>query len=448
MHKNRYILIITILALLLPVISDSYARNLSIIRDEETERFLTEVSEPVFSAAGLNPESVEIVIVNDPSINAFVSGGQKIFINTGLIMQADDASEVIGVIAHEAGHVKSAHLIQKGKDFEHANLGTIAGYVLGLGSVLAGAPPEAGIAISSASQNVAMRNVLSYSRDYENSADRSALNILSEVGVSPRGLVNLLDKLMRKRKLSADIQDKYMLTHPVSEERINHINNYIQRNPEIDKPTPPEIARRFERIKAKIHGFLSDPKDTEKLYGNKRGEAARYAIAIANHKKANFARSLSILSELLRKYPYDPYYKELKAQFLFEQGKIMESVLQYREVLNMLGNSGLIRLKLANALLALNNMKAYEEAKGQLKALVLTEPRNITAIKKLGIAYGKLGQYDKSYLYLAESAVIAKDIKNAKFYLKKAEKLVDKTSQQYSKLKSLKKELAKIIAKD
>jgi predicted Zn-dependent protease len=422
----------------------STQKSISLIRDDETENFLRDTSESVFSAAGLDPDSIKIIVVNDPSINAFVTAGQKLFIHTGLIMESEKAAGLIGVIAHEAGHIKGAHTIQKGENIKDAGIGSIAGYVLGLGTVLAGAPPEAGFAIGSAGQNIATRNFLAYSRDYENAADTVAVNILSKVGISPIGLVDILRELMRKQKISGDIVDQYMLTHPVSEERINFIMNYVKQNPESDRKTLEDLERRYERVRAKLIGFLETPQKTNLIYQGKNSDDAIYAKSIAFHKQGKFEESMTLLNSLISKNPEDRYYNELKAQFLFERGDIQASVNQYRKVLNIAPNSALVRLKLAEAMIATNNKSNIESAIGQLKAALTSEPKNYAIINKIGIAYGKLGDLGKSYLYLAESSIVIKNILNGRKYLALAEQTMQKNPENIIKLQELKKELDRL----
>lgn len=430
-------------------VNSAFSRSggLSIVRDHETEKLLREVTSPVLRAIDLDPDSTEIILVNDSSINAFVTAGQKIFINTGLIAESYDISTLIGVIAHEAGHIKGAHIVQKTQDYENTNIGAIAGYILGLGSVLAGAPPEAGIAISSASQNASMRNLLSHSRDYENSADTVALEVLKKINITPLGLVKLLRKLQSQQKIAGDITDKYLLTHPVTEDRINYILGFVERNPELAKPPAVELNSKFERIKAKVYGFLYPTDQTERLYKDDDSDYAKYALAVTYHRKALFDKSMKNIDYLISKYPNNPYYKELKAQFLFERGKLDQSINVYKKVVDQLNDSALIRLKLANALINKKDKKSHEEAISQLKVAMLTEPKNISVTNQLGLAYGKVGELGKSYLYFVESAILAKNYNNAKFYLKKAESFIDNSSPDFIKLTELKNELDRLLDK-
>jgi predicted Zn-dependent protease len=442
-----FLFLLTIPDLAREVKASPAERPISYVRDDETEKFLKEITKDIFVAAGLDPDSIKIVIVNDPSINAYVAGGQNLFVHTGLIVQSDNAAGLIGVLAHETGHIKGAHIIQKDSNIKDASMGTLAGYALGLGTALAGAPPEAAVAIGSVGQNVAMRNFLSYSRDYENAADTVALNVLKKIGISPEGLIGILRKLLQKQKISGDIYDKYLLTHPVSEERINYIENFIKQNPGVDKPTPADIEERFRMVKAKVMGFLESPERTRLYYQNKTGPDAIYARAVAFHKESKFSESMKLIDELIASKPEDPYFNELKAQFLFESGQIDASIEQYRKSLFLLGNSPLVRLKLSEALLASGSRKNWQESTGQLKAILAQEPKNTAALEKLGFAYGKLGKLGTSYLYLAEGAVISGNIPNAKKYLILAEQSIEKKSQDEDKLEELKKELDRLIDK-
>ncbi len=422
-------------------------KPVSYIRDDETEKFLKDISGKIFEAAGLDPDSIKIIIINDPSINAYVAGGQNLFVYTGLIEQSQDAAGLMGVIAHETGHIKGAHIIQKGKNAREAGLGSIAGYALGLGTVLAGAPPEAGMAIGSAGQNIAARNFLAYSRDYENAADTVALNILKKIDISPNGLVRILRQLQAKQGISGDIVDQYLLTHPVSEERINHVESFIQQNPGVDKITPAALEERFKRVKAKIMGFLDTPAKTRIYYQGKNNIDAIYARSIAFHKEAKFSDSMNLLEGLIAAYPSDPYFSELKAQFLFEQGQTDASIDQYRRSLNLAGNSPLMRLKLAESLLASKNQAKWQEATGQLKAILAQEPKDVAALNKLGFAYGKLNKLGPSYLYLAEGALISENISNAKKYIILADQSIAKGSPDESRLKELRKEFDRLLDK-
>ncbi len=419
-------------------------RPISLIRDDEMEAFLKEISHPIFEAAGLDPDSISMIVISDPSINAFVTSGQKLFMHTGLMIQSEDAAGLMGVIAHETGHIKGAHIIQKGSNLRDASIGSIAGYVLGLGSVLAGAPPEAGMAIGTAGQNIATRNFLAYSRDYENAADTVALNVLKKIGISPKGLEGILTQLMQKQKLAGDLYDEYLLTHPVSEARINYVLNFIKQNPGVDKPTPQALERKFRMVKAKLKGFLEQPDAVRLFYQNRETPDAVYARAIALHREGKFQDSMALLEQLINSDPSNQYYSELKAQFLFERGSIEESITQYRKVLNVMGSSALIRLKLAEAYLATNKKENWRAAIGQLKAGLISEPRNVGVIEKLGIAYGKLDELGQSYLYLAESAIISGNKMNARRYIVFAEQKLGKNSPDASRLKELKKELDRL----
>lgn len=419
--------------------------NISTIRDEETETFLKDITKPIFKSAGLGANSIQIIIVNEDSINAFVSGGQNIFVNTGIITEIDDPSGLIGILAHETGHIKAAHILQKGSKAGEATTGLIAGYVLGIGSVLLGAPPEAGFAVASASQQVATRNFLTYSRKYESEADNVALNILTEIGISPRGLIEVLKLLKQKISINMGKVDEYATTHPVTDDRISYLENAIKQNPSIDKQTPEKYMRAFKRVKAKIVAFLGDSDRTMKLYGGKTTEDAYYAMAILAHKKGDYKTSIQYIDRLIQANPNDPYYIELKGQVSYESGRIQESIDAYKKALEKKPGAILFTLKLAMSQASLGDRPNLQQALSGLKTVVLIEPKNQLALRNLGIVYGKLGDVGISYMYLAQDALLSRKFDDAKLYIKQAEGRIPKNAKERRQLEDIKLELKKLM---
>jgi predicted Zn-dependent protease len=419
--------------------------NISTIRDEETETFLKEITRPVFKSAGLSANSIKIIIVNDDSINAFVSGGQNIFVNTGIVTELDDPSGLIGILAHETGHIKAAHILQKGDRAGEASGSLIAGYVLGIGSVLLGAPAEAGFAVASAGQQVATRNFLSYSRKYESEADSVALNILRDVGISPQGLVDVLRLLKQKISINMGKIDEYSTTHPVTDDRINFLLNAMKADPTLDKPSPTKYVRSFKRIKAKIIAFLGDSERVMRLYGGKNTEESYYAMAILAHKKGDYKTSMEYINRLIEAAPNDPYYIELKGQVAYESGRIQESIDAYKKALSKKPGAVLFTLKLAISQAALADKANLQQALSGLKTVVAIEPKNQLALRNLGIVHGKLGEIGLSYMYLAQDAVLSRKFDDAKLYIDKAEARIPKNTKESRQLEDIKLELKKLM---
>lgn len=396
----RILKTVLIIILLLP--SQTLAQGVATIRDDETEKYLREISYPVFDAAGLYSDGIKLIIVNSPVLNAFVAGGQNMFIHTGLIVESDDPSLLIGVMAHEAGHIRGGHIIKKTENISEAGIKSAIGYVLGAASVAVGAPPIAGAVFGSAGQHAAVRGFLKHSREYEEAADQAAIDILSKTGISPNGLITLLEKLGSDQRAFIGDVNPYIQTHPLSVERVNHLKAAIQSKPELDKPTDEKLLAKHHRIIAKLRAFLGDPQDVLKRY-DKDTIPARYARAVAYYRIPDIKKALMEIDSLIEEFPDDPYFHELRGQMLFENGYIKESVESYKKEMELTPDATMARLQLGTAQIAIEN---YEGAIQNLKQVVLQEPKNSFAWHQLAIAQGRINNLGDSYFALAEEAAL------------------------------------------
>jgi len=437
-------IILILLICLIAVPSLAQKKAISTIRDAETERYLHKISDPIFEAAGLSPSSIKIIIVNDPVLNAFVSGGQNMFINTGLITESDDPSMLMGVIAHEAGHIAGGHLIKKMDDAKKSQIEAALGYILGAASVAVGAPPGAAIALMSGGTHVAQRNFLKFSRSHEEVADQMALSFMEKVGIKADGLITLMEKLNKNQNLLYDDVNPYKLTHPLSSERISHLKA-AQKVEQERFLTAPLILEHL-RIKAKLEAFLGDVDSVLKKYKKNESDKADYARAIAFYRIPNIEKSLSHIDTLIKKYPDDTFYHELKGQILFENGRIEESIISYQKAFDLMPDSPLIHLELASAYLSMakNEIETEKNARiaiNLLEKVVIKEAFNVHAWHQLAIAYGKNNQLGLSYMALAEKAFIYKDAENVEKYIELARKNLGKDSPSQLRVHDLLKAL-------
>ena len=236
----------------------------SILRDSETELLFKDVSRPLIQAAGLDPNSVNVVLLNDPEINAFVATGQTVYIQSGLILAADNVNQLQGVIAHELGHVAGGHSIRMGDGVREATGITIATLVLGALAMAAGAG-EAGMGILAAGQQAAMGKFLAFTRTQESSADQAGAKYLSASGISGKGMLDFFSKLQNQEyRLAVYSKDSYARTHPLSSERIEALQQRFRADPAWSKPADPALEARYERVKAKLLGFLEPKQATIK----------------------------------------------------------------------------------------------------------------------------------------------------------------------------------------
>jgi predicted Zn-dependent protease len=407
-------------AIVVGLLRAASAQPISFIRDTELENTIRGYATPIFLAAGLDPTAVRIYLVNDRQINAFVAGGQNLFINTGLLMRSEDAGQVIGVIAHEAGHISGGHLVRVHDALARGTAESILAMVLGVAAMVAGAP-EVGAAVISGGQNVAMRNFLQYSRTQEGAADAAAMRFLDSTQQSANGMLDFFNVLSGQELLVASRQDPYLRTHPLTQDRIEALRTFIERSPYSDRPVAPEFRQQHERMLAKLHAFLDDPTIARRRYPESDTSLpARYARAILHHRTAQLDKALAEIDGLIAQHPDDPYFQELKGQILFESGRPAQALAPYGRAVALLPEAPLLRLDLARVQMATNDEKLLPSAVDNLRFALRKEPNRPFVWRQLAIALGRSGQMGESSLALAEEAMLLDKLAEAKFHAGRA----------------------------
>ncbi|MDG5751980.1 M48 family metalloprotease [Qipengyuania sp. XHP0211] len=382
----------------------------SVLRDAETEQFLDEISEPLIEAAGLEPANVDIILVNDPSINAFVAGGQAVYIHSGLIEAADSAGEVQGVIAHELGHITGGHIIRYSEGIGTASKISLLSVLAGIGAALAGAG-EAAAGIMALGQQAAMGKFLAFTRTQEASADLAGAEYLSEAGISGRGSLTFFGKLLNREfryGYSQSDEAGFYRTHPLSGDRIRTLTEVYEKDPAWDAPRNAAQQARFERVKAKLTGYIAKPNETLRDYPETTNTIpALYARAYAYHKNARVDRALETADALLAKDPEDPYFLELKGQVLLESGRPTEALDPLRRATTLTNSQPLIASMLGHALIATEDRVNFEEAEKVLRAAVGRDRYNPFAWYQLGVVYAERGDMPRARLASAEQQVMS-----------------------------------------
>ena len=406
--------------LLLTIGSPAAGQQISLIRDAEIENTIRAYATPLFTAAGLDPRAVNVHLINDRKLNAFVAGGMNLFLNTGLLVTAENPGQVIGVIAHETGHIAGGHLARTDEALRGASTVAIIAYVLGMAVAAAGSP-EAGTAIMLGGETVAVRSYLKYSRSQEAAADQFAVNALDQTGQSSRGLFDFFHVLEGQEALLPELQDPYLRTHPITRERIAFIRRHLEESEFADASQPPEFDAMFRRMKAKLIGFLEAPDTTFNIYReDDQSLEARYARAIAHHRRADIEEALGEIDSLLVEFPDDAYFHELKGQILFESGRVADAIAPYQRAHELLPDTALMRVFLAQAIIENGEPGAFDEAGRHLEAVVSRENDNLRAWRLLSVVYGRTGRQGKSALASAEFAYLTGNFADALMFAKRA----------------------------
>ena len=399
--KRRWLRVAAIAAASLALLARP-AMAQQILRDAETEAFMADLSGPLASAAGMEPRNVEVLVINDQEINAFVAGGQYVWVHSGLIAAADNVNQIQGVIAHELGHIEGGHVIRSAEGMKAATGITLLSLVLGAAAIAAGGA-EAGMGILGMGQQAAMGKFLAFSRSQESAADLAGARYLSAAGISGKGSLEFFKKLQNQEyRLAIPQKDSYGRTHPLSGERINVLREVYTVDPAWDKPVDPKLEARFERVKAKLVGFVSDPNQTLIKYPESdQSIPAHYARAYAWHKSAYPNKALAEVNALLAAQPHDPYFLELKGQILLESGKPADAIPPLREAVR-LTNQPLIATMLGHALIATENDRNFAEAERVLRNAVARDRENPFAWYQLGVIYERSGDTARAALATAE----------------------------------------------
>ena len=388
----------------------------SILRDAETEAMFTEMTAPLVKAAGLGPRNVQVMLIQDDSINAFTAGGQTIYVNSGLIQAADNANEVQGVIAHELGHVADGHVALADAGIRPAMGMYILSMVLGVAAAAAGAG-EAAAGIMAAGQQAAVGKYLAFSRTQETTADATGAKFLREGGISGRGMLSFFKKLQneiyRYGYGKSDI-DPFAQSHPLSGERIAALTADVQNSPAYAAKTSPALEERFRRVKAKLAGYVQTPARTFADFpeGN-TSVYARYARAYAYHKAGYPEKADGEAAALVAGAPHDPYFLEIRGQILLESGHPREALTALREATERSDNSPLIATTFGHALVASDDKVNLPEAVKVLRSAVARDNDNPLAWYQLGAAYEAQGDEPRAALAIAEQASLTGDHRRA-----------------------------------
>ena len=389
---------------------------MSLIRDAEIEDTIRAYAAPLLEAAGFDTGAVRFHIVNDPGINAFVAGGPNLFIGSGMLAVAEEPGEIIGVIAHEIGHIAGGHLVRTRDAMEDASTEMILAAILGAGAIIAG-QGEVGGAIVSGGQAMAQQSFMHYSQAQEQNADQAAIRLLESTGQSAAGLLRMFRRLDERERLSLAPANPYLRTHPLTRERIRFVRDRVEEEKRAGRGTadaPDALRVAHRRMVAKLKGFLDPPEKTLRAYpADDESIEARYARAIAYYQIPDVAQSLAALDALLADHPDDPWFHELKGQVLFENARVDDAIAPYMRAVALRDDAALLRLGLARAQIESGDAALLPSAIEHLEAATRLERNEAQFWYQLGIARGRSGERATSSLAFAEAAYRRGDAREA-----------------------------------
>ncbi|MDR7032006.1 M48 family metalloprotease [Mesorhizobium sp. BE184] len=407
----------------------AFAQGVPVVRDAEIEALVRDYARPIFKAAGLSNAGIQIILVNDNSFNAFVAG-RRLFINTGALVQAETPNEIIGVIAHECGHLAGGHQEKLREQLERAKTMAIVAGLLGAGALVAGGATNnralagAGIGLATGGGEVATRSLLSYQRGEEITADRSAITYLDATGQSGRGMLKTFQRFQSALSLSGAQIDQYRISHPMPRERISNLQELVEKSQYKDKTDSAALRQRHDMMRVKIAAYTQGQAEVSRL--NRKlsdGLAVKYGDAQVAFLFGNPASALSKTDGLIKAQPKNPYFQELRGDILMKSNRSKDAATAYAKAISLdPAKSGLLSVSYAQALIATGSPETLKKAVAQINNSLQRDRENSSAYRYLAQAYGELGDVANAELATAEGYYYSGSLKDAKIFAMRAQK--------------------------
>jgi predicted Zn-dependent protease len=408
------------------------ASAVTTVRDAEIEQVLRDYTDPILIAAGLNPGDVDIVLIQDPSINAFVTNSRSMFIHTGLIMAAASPNELKGVIAHETGHMAGGHVARSGEAIDRAMRPAYLSIGLGILAIAAGAP-DAGIALIAGSQQFAMSSFVRHTQAQESQADQAAVTYMEASGQSAEGLLTFADRQFRYNEMrSANRIPAWMRTHPLWSDRIQALRARVETAEFRTQPENEADVRALKLIQAKLYGYVEHAARTyEKYPDSDTSDPARYARAVAAMRSSEFDRADREAAALVAGSPKNPYYEELTGEIMYSSGRIEQSIVHHRRALALAPQHPLFQVNLARSLLAVTGTAHLQESIDLLQDASRTEPDNASTWSLMAQAHDRLGNEGLARLASAELRFAIGDLAGARNFAERAQERLARNSPSW-----------------
>lgn len=414
--------------------------SVPVVRDAELEGLLLDYSRPILKTAGLHRKGIEIVLVNSPSFNAFVDG-RRIFINTGAILTARSPNEIIGVLAHESGHLAGGHQQRLREQIARARTLAVVGSLVGIGAAAAGGATgisgasAAGGGLASAAPSVAQRALLSYRRSEEITADRAAIKYLQATGQSAKGMLTTFQRFSQERVLAGVRSNPYEVSHPLPQDRISLMEELAKKSKFYNKTDSKSLQRRHDMARGKIAAYAGGAAAVSRAFQDSRGSAGeRYGLAIATFLRGDTRKALSEINKLIAQDKSNPYLYEMKGEIYLAARQPDKAASAFARAVQLdKYKSGVIRGRLGFAYLSTGKSSVMKKAIQELRAAISTDPNNFNAYSYLSRAYAQTGDIANAELTEAEANFRGGNLARAKNFAARAQQKLQKGTPSWQR---------------
>jgi len=443
-HRANLMQVVALLVLLTTIVMTSTvtagAQRLPIVRDAEIEGLVKDYTSKIFRAAGLGKGAVEIYLVNNPTFNAFVTD-RRMFIHTGALMTAETPNEIIGVIAHETGHIIGGHLQRLRDRYEKASVIAAVGALLGAGAMATGGDlgSAVGRAIIQGGQDSLRRSLLSYKRDEESSADRAAVTLLNKTKQSGRGMLKTFERMGSRLLFSSSKIDPYVQSHPLPRARIALLENVVNSSPHVNAKDSPALQLRHDMVRAKIAAYSGGLGSVRRVFkDNPKSPAAQYGVAISQFLRGKTKNALTIIDRLIKQQPKNAYLYEMKAEMLLRGRRANDGVKYMQKAIALDPyKSGMLRIQYGHLLLETGKKANAKKAIKQIKAGLARDPKTVSGYAYLARAYSLAGDEARAMAATAEQRFLVGNYKDAKRFAIRSQQKLKKNTPEWLRMEDI-----------
>ncbi len=423
-----------------PIVPAQAQGRIPVVRDAEIEGLLLDYARPILKTAGLNRRGIEIILVNSPSFNAFVDG-RRIFINTGAIAIAQSPNEIIGVVAHETGHLAGGHQHRIREQIARAKTLAVVGTLVGIGAAAAGSlsgtsgAAEAGGGLASAAPSIAQRSLLSYRRSEETTADRAAVKYLNATGQSSKGMLTTFKRFSQQRALAGVRSNPYESSHPLPRERIALMEELAKKSKHYNKKDSKTLQRRHDMARGKIAAYAGGAPAVGRVFRNDPNNVgARYGMAISSYLRGDTRKALAGIDKLIASNKSNPYLYEMKGEIYLAARQPKKAAAAFAKAVKLdKKKSAVIRGRLGFAYLSTGEKSQMKKAIRELRASISADQNNFSAYSYLSRAYAQSGDIANAELTQAEAYFRSGRVREAKTFAVRAQQKLKKGTPSWQR---------------
>lgn len=375
-----------------------------LVDDPQVEEFFSDMGFRLVSHSDEPDRPYHFVVLNEPSINAFAAPGGVIALHSGMILVAEEESEIAGVLAHETAHITQNHLE---RSFEEARKLSLPLALLAVGLIVVGGLGVIAPALIG-TQGIATQSQINFTRQNESEADRIGIQILSASDYNPHAMASMFSKLGRASRNFAIRVPQYLLTHPITSTRVAEAKNRAQDSPPYRAIDDIDFFLMQARIRVLVTRFPSDAvsyfREQLTLGSSRFEDSSRYGLVLSLQQADKFDDAYEIISDLVERNPDKLTYQIEMAHVELGLGEQHAAMDRFASLYQQYSGNRVLARYYAEALVSSDDPELSHSAMNILRAEVLQTRTNPDLHDLLAQASNQAGDEIRSISSSAEAA--------------------------------------------